>query len=134
MADKLTYEQAGRRIEDHFKEKWNGVTPIVYPNRKEDLGEVPMFGRMTIKPSRGRQVAVGGRMHRRTGVIFIQLFVEQGTGQNTIGALEEKATRIFTDHAIPDIRLYDVGANRIGHDGRGYYQSNVTANFDYDVA
>lgn len=128
-----TYEQACRKIKQHFKDNWGDIIPIIYPNEPEDLGGVPYFGRLTIRPGSGRQVAVGGKQHRRIGTVIVQLFVEQGKGMDDIGALEEEATRIFTKYKIPGIYFFNVGADRVGQDGRGYYQSNVNASFQFDV-
>jgi len=129
----MTYEQACRAIKEHFEAQWGGIIPMIYPNEIEDIGSPAHFGRMTIRPGSGRQVAVGGRQHRRTGVVIVQLFAEQGTGQDAIGALEETAVKVFTDYNVSDIYFFDVGADRVGPDGRGYYQSNVNASFQFDV-
>lgn len=129
----MTYEEACRKIKEHFEAEWGGITPMIYPNEVEDIGSPMYFGRMTIRPGSGRQAAVGGKQHRRTGVTIIQLFAEQGTGQDAIGALEEKAVKAFTDYTVSGIRFFDVGADRIGPDGRGYFQSNVNASFQFDV-
>jgi len=129
----MTYEQACRMIKDHFESHWPQYIPMIYPNESEDLGFPDQFGRITIRPSSGRQVAVGGRKHRRRGMVMVQLFVLQGTGQDNIGAMEEMATQIFTDHLVPNIRFSDVGADRLGNDNYGYFQSNVNASFQYDV-
>ena len=129
----MTYEQACRKIKEHFEALWTDAVPMIYPNEKEDLGDVKRFGRMTIRPASGRQVAVGGRKHRRQGLTTIQLFVAQGTGIHEVGAMEEMAARIFTDHIVPGIRFSHVGADRAGNDGYGYYQSNVNASFQFDV-
>lgn len=130
----MNYESACRAIKEHFESRWGEIIPIIYPNEIEDIGNPPYFGRMTIRPGSGRQVAVGGRQHRRIGVVIVQLFVEQDTGQDAIGALEEQAVRIFIDHVVPGIHFFDVGADRIGLDGRGYFQSNVNASFQFDAA
>lgn len=129
----ITYEQACRQIKEHFETEWGDMIPMIYPNEIEDIGSPTYFGRMTIRPGSGQQVAVGGRQHRRTGVIILQLFAEQGTGQDALGSLEETAVKIFTDNMVPDIRFFDVGADRVGPDGKGYYQSNVNASFQFDV-
>ncbi len=128
----LTYESACRIIKEHFKKQWDGATAFIYPNEIEDIGSPAYFGRMTIRPSSGQQVAVGGKQHRRTGTVIVQLFAEQGTGQDAIGALEEQAVQVFMDHGLP-IYFFDVGADRIGSDGKGYFQSNINASFQFDT-
>lgn len=128
----MNYESACRIIKEHFESKWVDIVPMIYPNEVEDIGEVPYFGRMTIRPSSGQQVAVGGKQHRRTGTVIVQLFAEQGTGQDAMGALEEKAVQVFMNHGL-DIYFFDIGADRIGPDGKGYFQSNVNASFQFDV-
>ena len=129
----MTYEQACRKIKEHFETEWGDIIPMIYPNEIEDIGSPEYFGRMTIRPGSGRQVAVGGRQHRRQGVIIVQVFAAQGKGQDALGALEEIATRIFTDHVLANIRIFDAGADRIGSDGHGYFQSNINASFQFDV-
>jgi len=129
----MTYEQACRLIKEHFEARWQSLTPVIYPNETEDIGNPTHFARLTIRPGSGMQVAVGGRKHRRIGVIIVQLFAEQNTGQDAIGALEEKAVNVFTDYNVSEIHFYNVGADRIGLDGRGYYQSNVKTSFQFDV-
>lgn len=129
----LTYERMRRNISNHFKEKWDGITPAIYPNKEKDVGNAEQFVRLNILPSGGRQVAVGGRNFRREGIVVVQIFVLQGTGQGTLGALEEKATRIFEEARLPGIKIYEVGADYAGPDGRGYFQSNIKARFRFDV-
>lgn len=129
----MTYEQVCRQIKELFESNWGNIIPIIYPNEIENIGDSNFFGRLTIRPGSGRQVAVGGNQHRRTGVIIIQLFIEQGTGQDAMGALEEKAVKIFTENILSGIFFFNAGADRIGPDGRGYYQSNVNVSFQFDV-
>lgn len=129
----LSYETAVRRIVDHFKEQWEAGIPVAYPNEREDFGDVEAFARLTVKPSNGRHAAMGARKHRRQGTIIIQVFVRENTGVSLLGALEEHAARAFLGNPVSDIRCFDIGANRIGSDGFGYYQSNVNIVFQYDT-
>lgn len=129
----MNYETACRKIADLFEAQWNEATPVIYPNEVEDLGEVPQFARLTIRPSSGRMIAVGSRQHRRQGLVTVQIFVEQGTGQALMGALEEMATSIFEQANLSNITFFEAGADRVGYDGRGYYQSNVNASFQFDA-
>lgn len=131
----MTYEEATRKIKNLIGDQWSDVTTILWPNEIEDsLGDPDYYARVSILPSSGSQVAVGGNMHRREGVTIIQLFARQGYGLSALAALEEKAVQIFTENTLSGIRFYDEGADRIGVDGNGYYQSNVVAAFQFDVS
>lgn len=126
----MTYEQAVNDIINLFKNNWS-ATQVIYPNEVEDIGTPDYFVRLTVRPVRARQVAVGAKKHRRLGVVTAQVFVKQDTGVSDLGALEEMATNIFQD--LNGIHFQNVGADRIGKDGYGYYQSNVNADFRWDV-
>jgi uncharacterized protein YkuJ len=128
----LTYERTRRAITEYFKEQWGDITPVIWPNEEKDIGNAQKFIRFNIMPSSGRQYAVGGRNFRREGLVLVQIFVLQGSGQYTLGALEEEATRIFEDAGLPGIKIFDAGADYVGLDGRGYFQSNVRASFNFD--
>ena len=129
----MTYEEVCRKIREHFESQWPANVPMIYPNEIEDIGHPKYFGRLTIRPASGSQIAVGGLQHRRQGITIVQIFQAEGTGTDAIGALEEKATRIFSDFILAGIRFFDVGADRVGPDRHGYLQSNVNASFQFDV-
>src|SRR6056297_2426969 len=109
----MNYEEADRKIKYLIDSEWSSVTSIVWPNEIEDsLGDPDYFARVSIFPVSGRNVAIGPNCHRRRGVIMMQLFARQGTGTAALGALEEKAVRVFTDNAVSHLRFFDAGADR----------------------
>lgn len=132
----MTYEDARKTIRDHFDSEWNNIIPVLYQNEPGSIGDEPYFARLTIKPTEGRQAAVGGRPYRRQGLVFVQLFAEQGRGMDALGSLEQTAVKIFEDaNAIVEgITFFNARADDIGPDGRGYYQSNVKAEFRFDTS
>ena len=129
----MTYESVTRKIQQLVESQWSNVTPMGMPNEVETFSDPDYFGRLSILPVSGSQVAVGGKMHRRRGVVIIQLFARQGLGLSGLGSLEEKAVQIFTGYPIAGIEFQETGADRIGQDGKGYYQSNVSSAFNFDV-
>jgi len=129
----MTYETACRQIKELFETEWGNTTTVLYPNEIEDIGNPDFFARLNILPGSGRVICVGGKNHQRVGSVIVQLFAKAGTGQDDLGFLEEKATLIFLQNNIDGIRFYNVGANRIGNDGNGYYQSNVNINFTFET-
>jgi len=129
----ITYEQARRTIRGHFDGEWQGVVPTLYQNEPETVGDARYFARLSIRPASSRQIAVGPQKFRRRGVVFVQLFAAQSSGTDGLGALEEKAVSIFEGRTIDGITFRQVGSDDVGPDGRGYYQVNVTANFQYDT-
>jgi len=130
----VTYERVDREIRDAFEATWAGATPVIYDDTPESIGEAPYFARFMVRPSQGRQIAVGGRQYRRSGSVLIEIYTDVRQGTGPLAALEEMAVRAFEGRTLPcGVRMSDVGADRHGHDGRGYLHSTVSARFEYDT-
>jgi len=110
-----------------------GGAPLYFDNMDADRPDVPStFGRAIVRHFTGRQISLGDQsLKRRSGALFIQIFMPQGGGQYEIRNLSDQMMFALEGADNSIVRLTDVQINEIGADGT-YFQVNVVANFSYD--
>lgn len=110
-----------------------GGAPLYYDNQDADRPEVPgTFGRASIRHFSGGQISLGDQsLKRRSGALFVQIFVPQGNGQYEIRNLSDQIMFALEDANSSVVRLKNVQLNELGADGT-YFQVNVVADFSYD--
>ena len=89
-----TYSDARKNIRAHFVARWGTRTPVTYDNRGTFFsGSTPVakpskaaWARFSMQNNTGRVETIGksGVVHRRLGLIFVQIFVPEGTGTETM--------------------------------------------------
>lgn len=132
----MNFNEAEAEIRKHFKNGWNGLTDIAYPDTafQPSVGET--FVRFNCQETSGKQVSAGSpnnNLFRHYGFVTIQVF--QPEGQSSTDAREKAQTAIalfMGKNTTNGIHFYDVYGKQLGNDGKGYYQLNVTAFFRYD--
>ncbi len=141
-------EGARDAILDKFKAAWDANTPalnggtipdVEYPNL--DItppltdGNAP-WARITVKHRSGEQASLGesgGRRFTRYGIVTVQVFVPAGKrGLVTGDRLGKVALDAFEGEESGDVWYRNAVQREIGVDG-AWYQTNVTAEFEYDV-
>lgn len=113
-----------------------GGAPLYYENEDFERPAIPgVFGRATIRHSVGTRITLGGstgKIFRRFGQLYVQVFTPQDTGQYDIRVLTDSLAHAFEDvPASFGVRIRDVSINELGNDGT-YFQVNVVADFSYD--
>jgi hypothetical protein len=90
--------------------------------------------RIFIKHSDGGQLTLGGtgsRRFSRVGILIVQVMTPFGDGFTLADTLATLARNAFEGVSTPNgVWFRRVAAKEIGKTG-GYYQTNVTANFEY---
>ena len=130
----MNFSQAEAAIRAHFNTGWAGATSIAWP----DVSFTPpadTWVRFAMKNNDSYQASIGSpssNMFRRKGVVFIQVFQPEGIGSTDARAKADLAADIFISNGLSGFRFSKVNAKDIGADGAGYYQWNVTAEFEYD--
>lgn len=130
----MNFSQAEAAVRAHFNTEWDGLTPIAWP----DVRFVPPAGtwvRFTMKNTDGRQASIGNpgaNRFRRTGLVSIQVFQPENKASKDARTKADVAADIFIANGLSGFLFKNVNAKDIGPDGSGWYQWNVTAEFQYD--
>lgn len=130
----MNFKQAEAAIRDYFNTGWNDLTPIAWPDLPFNQPST-IWVRFTMKNNIGEQVSigdVGNNYHRRQGIVTIQIFQPQGQGTTDARTKADVAADIFIENALSGMIFKKVNARDIGADGQGWYQYNVTAEYQYD--
>ena len=135
-----TYSEARDAINALVTTAWSAVapsSPLLYDNLDSERPATPtFFGRVTVRFFDGRQASLGsvagGRVFRREGLVYVQVFTPHGKGLTQANVVSEALVRaIENPGATGNIWFRDAHASEIGSDG-AYYQINVVARFQYD--
>ena len=111
-----------------------GGAPLFYDNMDEGRPDtLTKYGRAVVRHDEGTRSTLGpnGRF-RRSGTLYVQIFVAQGTGVIEIQTLSDAIAHDL--EGVPPafgVRIRDVAINELGSDGT-YFQVNVAADFTYD--
>ena len=89
------------------------------------------FARIAVRHFAGDIAALGTRLHRRTGQIYVQVFEPADRGTEITAALAEVAVQFF-EKGVDYARLTTPGILDIGPDGLGWYQRQANSSFSYD--
>lgn len=136
-----TYAEARDAINALVTTAWNAAAPgapLLYDNLDSERPAVPaFFGRVTVRFFDGRLASLGnasgGRVYRREGLVYVQVFTPHGKGLTQANVVSEALVRaIENPGATGNIWFRDAHASEIGSDG-AYYQINVVARFQYDL-
>ena len=111
----------------------SGGAPLYYDNQDADRPDNPAtFGRASVRHFSGGQISLGQQsLKRRSGALFVQVFVPQGSGQYEIRNLSDQLMFALEEANTSLVRLRNVQINELGSDGT-YFQVNVVADFSYD--
>lgn len=123
----------------YFDDRWsnsglNPLPPVLYDNIDYGVQSAPQWIRLNVLLDEERQITFGGapRTFRQFGVIIIQTFVEPNTGAIDSINLVDKVSNIFRIADINNVRFSGIRSNKVGLDGHGWYQYNVTCKFHFD--
>ena len=124
-------------VTDTWNAAANGAS-LFYDNQDAERPDVPaLFGRTVVRHTFGERVTLGSAGHgskvnRRHGDLYIQMFVPQGDGQESLRALADTMAFALEDASFTlGVRLGDTQINELGTDGV-YWQINVVTGFNYD--
>jgi len=106
MSASLTFEQARIEMLNVFKTAWDAgpvspVPSVVYDDNQDFSPTAGSpWARVTVKFNDAHQVGPGplgvnAALFRRHGIIFVDIFVVQGTGMVTLGALAKVVQDAF---------------------------------------
>ena len=133
-----TYEESRDAISALVLSAWNTATGsalLTYDNLDEDRPEGVVWGRLTVRHTGGGRASLGSNSRfRRTGTVFIQIFVPKNTGMQTADAIGEALAKAFDDAGqIGNLWFRDVAMKEVGPDtDLTHFQTNVEAGFTFD--
>lgn len=130
----MSFKTAEASVQGWFNTKWNSLTPIAWP----DVDFTPPNGtwvRFDMKNNVGKQSSMGApaaNRFRRLGIVTIQVFQQEGAGGVDARTKADVAANAFLDNDLSGFEFFNVNARAIGNYD-GWYQWNVTAEYQYDI-
>ena len=106
---------------------WDGLLFDIDSDDAKTYG----FARLAVRHFDGNIAALGTRLFRRTGQIYVQVFEPADKGTEITAALAEYAVE-FLEKGVDYARITTPGILDIGPDGLGWYQRQANASFSYD--
>lgn len=131
----MSFETAANTIRSQFNTEFSNLRPnveIAWPNIAFTPNSGESWVRLTIQDGDSRQVATVGEKWRHPGVVIVQVFVPEGTGDGTALAIADDVVSVFQGMTLSGIRFRASSAETVGASD-GWYQVNVTTDFEYDT-
>lgn len=131
----MSFKDAETAVQAYFNTKWGNLTPIAWP----DVDFTPPNGtwvRFQMDNNIGRQASMGSpgsNKYRRQGLITIQVFAKENTGAVDCRTKADVAVDAFMDNGLQGFTFFNANSRRVGNDGHGWYQWNVTVEYRYDI-
>ncbi|MAR56000.1 MAG: hypothetical protein CMM93_02350 [Rickettsiales bacterium] len=133
----MSFKDAEAAVRAYFASKWNNTTPIAWPDFRFST-PAGTWVRFSMKNTMGYQASAGNpgnNAYRRKGIVTIQIFQPENKGSTDARAKADLAASAFIPpNRLAGFRFTNVNARDIGPDGNGWYQWNVTAEYEYDIA
>ena len=123
-------ERVAQLIRKRFAEHYQR-TPVAWPNAAFTPPDDEPWVRLTILGGDGRQVATAGRRLRRVGVVKVQVFVPEGSGDPQARSIADEVASLFEAGTYEGIRFRASDLEHVGPDGASY-QLNVSIPFEWD--
>lgn len=93
-----------------------------------------VWGRFTVVWSTANQVDMAtNRRERNLGMVIVQLFSPVGRGTGALVRASDGFAQAFRTATLTGTVFRAPYAQRVGPDGRGWFQRNVVAPFQYDA-
>lgn len=127
----MACKAVAKTIRTHFADHFDRA-PIAWPNVDFEPQPREAWVRLTILDSAGRQVATAPPRFRRSGVVVVQVFVPDGTGDAAAREIADEVARVFQGSTIDGVRFGASSIEHVGPDG-GWFQLNVQQVFEYEV-
>lgn len=130
----MNTKQAQAALIKFFDTEWNDLTPVAYPDVEFKTPNTA-WARFETKYNQTEQKSIGAtgsNKFRTTGILIIQIFTRKGQGSVDAWSKANAAMDIFLTQTLEGITFKRVKANPIGQDNAGWYQINVTAEFQFD--
>lgn len=110
-------------------------TQIKWENLKDEVDTTANYARPYIRHAESRRIAIGTGTRRRfkqSGVLWIKIFVLNGTGASEHVPVAQKVTSYFERLRSPHVSYVRIKAVEDGTHG-SFFVIDFTADFSYDV-
>lgn len=138
--DSMTFEEGLTELISYFSTTWNERTPVAYPDVKFNIPNPDpvlknTWVRMTPKFVAAPQKSIGNpgaNKHERSGLIVFQVFCPEGGAGLEAGKYAGQIVNMYLSKTVSGVKYFEPVRRDIGNDGKGWYQINVTANFEFE--
>lgn len=133
------FDAIRRALTTHFLAEWGQTTPVALPNAAFTPPSAAPWVRLTILFANSERTLLTGDPATGTttsGLLVLQVFVPEGTGDGGAMRLADTASGILHERtltiplAVQSLRLYTPRVNTIGPSG-GWHQINVACPFEF---
>lgn len=117
-------------IETRFGDQFSATPNIAWPNTEFDPREVSEWVRFSTNYGQSdlSGTSPDTRFYRRSGVIFVQIFVNVNIGQKRALEIADEVESIWSGWSANGVVIQDTIIEPVGEDD-GWYQVNVSAAF-----
>jgi len=132
------FEAAANTIRSQFNSQFGALSPtydIAWENVTFTPPDREPWVRFTIREGEASLPAFGGgsNVYRHPGVVIVQVFAPDGTGDGTARQIADSIAAIYRGKRLSGVRFFDAPyINVVGTDG-AWFQINVYAPFEYDL-
>lgn len=131
----MNFEEAEIALQAHFATEWDENTPVAWPDVDFPKPDAT-WCRFNVLQNAGSQASIGSpgsNYFRRIGIITIQVFGKENAGREDVREKANEAADIYMANDLAGFEFKNVNVKKIGADGLGWYQYNVTAEYRYDT-
>lgn len=93
----MSFYLIGKAVTDRWTAQWSNTTPTAYENTPySPAGDAPWV-RVVVREGGASQVSLGfpQTLDRHTGIVYIQVFVPAGQGEDRARWLADRAAAVF---------------------------------------
>ncbi|MDX1699246.1 MAG: phage tail terminator-like protein [Melioribacteraceae bacterium] len=125
-----------KTFDSYLSDNWN-VNYITWDNTERPLTQDVEWIRPFLSVENSENVTIGGYVGnyriRHTGTYIIQVFTPINKGIGDINRTVDELFKLFNNKTLhPDIFIYASTIDRLGDEGNGWYQINVSIPFTAD--
>lgn len=133
----MSYADEARAIRDRFRVQWAARTPIAPPNvTYAPPSDKKPWVRLSILPGGANEAGFSfgdKRRYRHDGLISVQVFTPDNSGDGVAMELAEAACGIFRSETFSGVRCLTPYISGAGPDGVGWYMVNVWCPYTRDT-
>jgi hypothetical protein len=131
----MSYEQKRKDIQSHFNTNFTGVASdkIAWDNVKFDIPtDDTAWVRISVQHNTSNYVSFGpSRLTRREGIVFVQIFVPEGSTTLEASQIVDNAVAVFETKLLSGVVFQSGDVREVGV-SEGWFQINISVPFYFN--